>query len=303
MILRSEHTRDNDVWEQSAQIRAGLARRKMEVLRPEGTSPAERQAALVREAAARGSVVLIVEPEDPKLLTPALEEAREKGVPMVLLERSVPVSGRPLPIVEYASLKKATKEMVDAVLAAARKAGGPADPPVRLVLPAGADDPRMLACQETVKAVLGETRCTMLPDLVLPAGSNPEPRFRAALQQKPRPSALFILDDNLLSPFSMNWAAEQVNGLPVFGGYMADRTKIANIAYGGCVALVNLDLARFGETAVDTAMALSVGETVPEHIIVPLEVRLGDMSRRLAVPKLKPQFGPAPELEPGKESK
>jgi ABC-type sugar transport system substrate-binding protein len=284
LVLSAEHTRDNDVWEQTAQMQAGRAKRQLRTLRPAPKDPPERQAELVREAAASGAVVLLVEPVDPKTIGPALEEARDKGVPIVLLDRAVEVRGKPLPVVEFAPLEKATRDMVDASIKAAKKSGAPPEGPARLIVPVGADDARMRECRDTLKQVLKDAGIRVLPDVLVPLGDSPEKIIRAMVREKPRPSMVFSTEDNLLANAGMAWGPEQVQGLPVLAGYVADRTKAGSMIYGGCAAVVSLDIAHLAEKAVDTALAMARGETVPDHVVVPLELQYGDTSRRFRMP-------------------
>ena len=128
------------MWEQTARTESGRARVIFSVSRPEPNDPPARQAALIREAVGRGAAALLVDPVDDPEVVAALNEVRDKGTPVVLLDPRIHDRdpARPLPRVTFVPIDEPARTLVEAALDDLRKLKLPADGHALIVVKIGA---------------------------------------------------------------------------------------------------------------------------------------------------------------------
>lgn len=279
MILPAKITPESEVWEQVAQMQVGAARLPMSVARPEPGAPASKQAEMIREVT-DPSTILIVEPQDPQAIAQALEDVRARGVSIVLLDRPVPTAGKRIPVVEFGPTDPAVKAMVEESIKVAKQAGAPDSGPAQIFVPAGTLDGRSSARLAMLKDQLKAAGVTLLPDVAIGSNDDLAKVMREKLLSTPRPNLLFGVADHIVKSLCFTWNREEVGNLPVVGGYIADKQNLNALNYSGCVSIVDLNIRELARVAVDTALALADGQSVPDRIQVPVEAKMSDKGTR-----------------------
>ena len=166
LILPSRGLAEQDVWEAEARRDEARVHALIEVRKPAPGDPPGRQAELIREAAASGVSALIVVAEDAKLVAPAIAEARDRGLPVVLLDRDVPLPGdgpKP-PLVGFEDVNLSAKALVAAAMSDAQAAGFPPGGPALLIHNDVGDDRAPLRIK-ALRSALEAEGVRVLPDL------------------------------------------------------------------------------------------------------------------------------------------
>jgi len=101
----------------------GKAMMSLRYTKPESGQPLspEQMAGAIRTAIGRGSVALIVEPIDDPTVLDLLYEAQSRGTKVLLLDQPVPPrGGKSIPLLTYQSFDKPGRQIVEAVIEAAK---------------------------------------------------------------------------------------------------------------------------------------------------------------------------------------
>jgi ABC-type sugar transport system substrate-binding protein len=242
---------------------------------------------LIRQAAASGAAVVIVDPDEPERLAPVLAELRDKGPQILLLERTVPVEGKPFPVVSYASAEATAKELVTTALRQAKAGGAAADGPAVLLIKERPTDLRAAARVRTLRDAIKAAGIRLLPDVMLARSGEARPVLERIITSEPRPGIVFTDDEMVLVTAGRSWGDITRGSLPVVVGYFEDRELMDAVGIGGCTAGVDLNFTGFARQAIETAAALARGESVPDRVEVPTVVRAGAGPNR-------PSFLPRP---------
>jgi ABC-type sugar transport system substrate-binding protein len=236
---------------------------------------------MVRSALSQGLSVLMIEPQDPSALAPVLAQARDQGLPVVLLNHDVPVAGKPLTLITYASIDPAVQSMVETALKASFAFNASAEGPVRMLISRDRDanqpPPRIV----TLKRAIEAAGLKLLPDLPVGPSDDAAAILKNQLTAKPRPTILFGENDfTLTSVNRVTYMTEGADELPIMAGFVGESDNLANLRMPGLAAVVYLNYAGFAQKAVATAVALARGQKVPERIEVPVEARQGRIGMR-----------------------
>jgi D-xylose transport system substrate-binding protein len=276
LILPAESTEEHRVWEQVARTEAGLATAIFELRRPESGEPATRQGELVREAAGRGASALIVVAENAQAIAPALAEARDRGVPIVLLDRPVDVPGRPLPLVTCPPFDASARALVKAAMEEAKawqlSPQGPA-----LILVNSRGDAHTEARVAALKAALEDAGVTQL-DAVHFGFGVPRPLVSQVEKTvvdacEAHPELAMVLADDDLGITGAEIARESLGSKGRFAlvGFTANPKNRDLVRVRACAALVDVNVVGIARQAVRTALQLIRGETVGDRIEVPFQ--------------------------------
>jgi ABC-type sugar transport system substrate-binding protein len=138
---------------------------------PQKRSSPEDLAGAIRAAVARGVAGLVVEPSEEAVVIDALYDAVGRGIPVLLLDRSVPSrSGKSIPRVEFTAFADVGRQIVAAVLEADRKLN-PAKPGRIVFLHHRSDDPYL---ERSFESLLGPCRAAGKPIEMLEFDGNAE---------------------------------------------------------------------------------------------------------------------------------
>ncbi len=287
------------LWEQMAMMVAGDEKALMQVHRPESYAPLGRQAELVREAVDNGADALIVIPgEESQNLAEALENVRDQGVSIVLLNREVEVRGEPLPLVTFTASSEAARNLVEVMLQAARKADFPAEGPALILRRTNPDADRSER-NEALRAALTEAGVTVLPDRTYSGDwESAIEALKAAYRDEPKPVMVFTEeDDGLLAASSLREDLTSEGNVPfILGGFAAQRRSFDQVDYGEAAGLVDLNLGEAARRAVTSVLALAQGKEIPARVEIPRTVRVltGTRARSRHPPPMWPAEEPWP---------
>jgi ABC-type sugar transport system substrate-binding protein len=274
LVLDSSRSPDQIIWEQVALKDAGRAAAMLEVVAPKPDDPAARQAELVREAVLHRASALLVVAQDPPSLAPALSEARDKGVPVILLERPVPSTGKPFLMVTRPPYLKLARELIDAAVAEAKAVGLPTDGPALLLVDNRNDD-QTNARVEALKTALAERGVKLVDAVVFGEDpSNPDSTLAQKVVEQVTaskgPLAMVVAEDAVgLGGGSSARTPLGIKGEYVLVGLSIDHASEGLTTYQDCAAVGYLNPADVARQAVALAMRVLRGEKVPERTEVP----------------------------------
>ncbi|MDR3632197.1 MAG: sugar ABC transporter substrate-binding protein [Isosphaeraceae bacterium] len=277
LVLSDAQREDQQLWSSNAPALAGKKQTFLQVSAVDPPDPPSREAELIRAAIARRPSALIVHAADSREVAEALHEARIARIPLVLLERSVPDPGSesPVTVVTYPPFGPSAAELVAASRAAVMEKKLRGDG-VAVILVNAAIGSRAPERTAALQAAIAETGLTLSEIIVLDGDVK---RAVTALAEKltanPKITMVFAEDDHGMScatyvardvlrdrPFTLAGYAN----LSAFGSFLV-------VARSAAVANRNED--GFIATAVDAALKLARGESVPARIEVPITVRRG----------------------------
>jgi ABC-type sugar transport system substrate-binding protein len=239
------------------------------------TDPPAMQAEQVRAALAKGSAALIVVAADAKAVAPALVEARDKGVPVVLLGRPVPVEGQPFPRVAPGAFEPSARELV-ATAALVAKDRGIADKPALVVVKDPPDD-HTEARVAALTTALAEAKVPLRATLHV----TPYPEEAGGLiseELKARPDVSMILADEDQGFSGIGDALDRL-GLqkpPAAAAFVYDPKFKSQVMFGNGAALVNPRVQALASRAVRVAVALVENKPPPDLVLNPELIRASD---------------------------
>src|SRR5579864_464275 len=204
LIMPAKVSDSQRAWEQVARAEAGRSSAILEIKQPKLGDPPGRQAELVQEAAEHGASALVVVAEDHAEIASTLGELRDKGVPIILLSRPVPVSGRSLPLVMAAPFVKSARTLVAAAIKDAANVGLSPTGPALILMNNRTDeqsDDRVAA----LRSALEDAGVTVLDTVrygvgvAIPMVREAQQAVETAVSAHPDISMILADDDNGLS--------------------------------------------------------------------------------------------------------
>lgn len=289
LISAPRPTDEGSVWEQTARVESGLSRVIFSLIRPEPGDPPAAQAALIREAAARGTSALVVDAVDDPGVVAALTDARDKGTSVVLIGRPVTDRdpARPLPRVTFAPLDEPAREFLDALAADLRKAGLPADGHALIVLKSGAG-PQATETAEFLTPALKSAGFTGVEPFHVDDYEKAVAALGARVAADPKVTTLLGVGDRQLRvAMDVRDALQKgaKRSLSV-GGCVTLSKEIEYSGYNGCFGVLDRNQIALARKAVRLAVALSRGEPSSAVETVPITYVKG-------VPPAEPLTPPA----------
>ena len=279
-----------DAWEQVARkVAATEHHAVLSTERPNEGDPPGRQAELIRRAATRAPTAMIVVPGDPKSLAGALEEVRDRRVPILVMDRPVPVAGKPLPLVTFEPFEKPARELAAAAAEAIKAAGFSAQGPALIVNQVPDDDAsrrRLATLQDALKEA-GITVLEVVPYQMSTSLSLTESRRpTAAAVDRHKDLALVVtLGDNALSEtVNVRAALESDRKKFVVMGLAVGTSAQDMLGHNACEGLIDLQVGVLARRAVEATLALAAGRAVPERTEVPTPFRRATESARYSPP-------------------
>ncbi len=314
LIVPVEDLSDFRLIEHIIQIEVGSHHWAFHVEKPQPTDLPDKQAKLIRAAVDRGVSSLIVVPGEPtKDLISALEYARDEKIPIVLLERNVPISGKPIPAILFGSYEKPAKQLVDALIEDAKANKLPADAPAILIqrIPGDMESNARIAA---IEAELKKANVPVVEKLTFSGVTEDAKKVvDEALARHPNISMILADEDQGLNAAAQ--ALGSTNSLPdddpkrlKFGvaGFVISKSRLVMVDNGSANALAERSLVEMAQQAVDYLAAISGGKSVPAETYSDTQFhrRSADALERRRIRKRAMETGePEDESKPKKSSR
>jgi ABC-type sugar transport system substrate-binding protein len=273
--MPEERSRVMDAYEQEALLIAAQAHAMFQLDRPEKGASATRQAELIEKAVADGASAILILPQDPKTVAPALEAARERGVSVVVLNHPVEGAGGPFTLVTQPPIEESARTMIDGVLAGVKKSKlsqrGPAVLVVNRESPSSVTDARTEGLSKALKAA-GVSEVVVL-DFEM-KGITDQELYRRALDRSPRPSMILATDDTgltVLADVRRSDAEHNLNA-PILGGLGSTKASFSAVRGGQIASVVDMRAQPLVEQAMRIAIAQFRGESIQSPVVVKRDV-------------------------------
>jgi ABC-type sugar transport system substrate-binding protein len=272
---------ESSVWEQFLRLEAPRQGLIVSVDQPQPGDPSSHQADAIRDAVRRGVGAMIVVPGPG--ITEALVEARDQGPPVVLMDGTVTVPGKPLPAVVFQPVEVSAKALVSTALSAAKKAGFSESGPAFVMqndLGDAHGEKRARALEEALKAA----NVTVLPRVKFKGYGEEAAKASAPVLARHRDLAIVIANDDASVASIVNSRLTYPFGKRfVVVGYNNERKNFDLLKYGLSAGLVDRSVPRLVREALRIAQALKRGETVPERTVVetPLRPQTGEENAKM----------------------
>ncbi len=277
-------------------LRAYAAR--ADVILAVANAKAGEQGQAVRDLAAEPLSALIVVPETNQPPTQELAEARDQGIPVVLLGQSVEIDP-PITSVRLEPLENAAKPIVSEVVEAAEKAGAAPDSPAVILLAEGMGQAG-LGRVKAFRTALAATSHPALPEVTYDPSvpTNAAEALRSVLREHEDLSVVLAVEEQGLLGAAMVLDERKEPKPPMaIGGFFGSRDLVMNPVDPSLTAVGDLDPRDLAGRAFETAMTLAKGETVSK----PVELKI--TIRRPSEPNPAPEPRPTAPVEPGSISK
>jgi ABC-type sugar transport system substrate-binding protein len=272
VVLPATRSPEVNLWDLTLQAQAGReGRMLLTTVRPESEeATASRQAELVSEAVARGASAIIAVPGDPKRLAPALQSAREQGVPVVVLGGEIPIEGEPFPSVTTPPLDRIVDELIAKAREVAKLQGVDPDGPATIIAPEPLGDQRITPRVEALQKALKRLEIPIPTIVTFRAGPETSLKKLEESRELPNPSRLvFAVEDfGLLDAINLR---QELAGKDDFiaAGFADQRDVNPYIQGGGLGAAVIGNYREQAIQALKLAQALVEGE---ESVATQVEV-------------------------------
>jgi ABC-type sugar transport system substrate-binding protein len=279
------------VYEQVVRNEAAKAEVLCEVIR---TEPGKQPEA-IRQLADLGVSALIVVPDPGPEVASALAQARDQGVPVVLLDRPAQVEGTPLPYIRFSPPLEAARAMIQTVLEAAKAAGFPADAPAMVVVngPYDANGRELL---EVFHQALDEAKVPTLPDVLFKGfQSDAKDAFLAAYEKHPEVAIVLCVEDQAARTIAqIRTEADHDKRRFVLAAFANSRDSAKLADFNLMAALCDQNFEALARRAVLAALALSQGrEPDPAKAVLKMPIHTATGPDK---PGLFPKMSP-PETE------
>jgi ABC-type sugar transport system substrate-binding protein len=254
------------LWEHHLRNEATRAKRILEVFQPKPEDPPGRQAQMIGDAVKRGSAGLIVVPGPD--IADALRQARDDGVPIVLLDKAVSLPGKPIPMVTFVAESVAARSLVDSAQAAANdfhlSAKGPA-----LIVHHDLGNPRAEERLRALESVLKELNIDILPPVNYSGSfSEVSAKVKTVLDEHPGLPIVIATNDDAISPLmEMRNGINPTSRFAVVGyGSFANARQF--LVAGICAAVVDDNHGGLARRAFQAMLDRLNGNALPERIEV-----------------------------------
>lgn len=290
MIFPAEITDSQRMWEQVARAEAGVLHAVLVAKRSAPGVAGKSEADLVRDSARRGAGALIVVPEDPKNLAPALAEARDKGIGIVLLNQPVPVPGKPITVIKTPPFEESAKALVAAALKTPGMEQFPPDRQAVILVNSRKNeftDERVAA----LKKALADAKLPVFQTVefgkgvMRPLATEAQKALEPLLAQNPKIALVLADEDQGLSGAVM--ARNELEKDFILVGFAANPKTSNLVTVHECPAVADEEIVGLAREAVRTAVKLIKGEKVGETVVVPNILRSNFTGR----PKMQPPPG------------
>lgn len=304
LILDGPDTEDRTAMIQMAVKDAGIAKVSLRASGLKAGDSPDRQAALIRESVAHGAAALIVEAIDAPPVVDALNEARKKGIQIVILDRALASGerGKPFPRVTFEPFDKVALEMVEAAKNEAAHVNIPPDGKAIILVNEKADNhtvDRVAAIKSALEKVgisLAETLTFAGDAASAEAVLGPKIRGHRTI------SYVFAEDDRGLSgAYAVRQSQDEGKAATFLAsGFVSYDLRLRREAVSVCAAVVDRNLEGLVRKSIDVAVALTNGKAVPDVTLVRMTCHAAKPAIGPPADGHRPPPGPGPP--PGLES-
>ncbi|WZO98898.1 sugar ABC transporter substrate-binding protein [Isosphaeraceae bacterium EP7] len=265
---------------------------------PEPEAPPSAQAASIRQAMEGRPSVLMVIPERAPEVAEALEEARLKKVPVLLLD--VPLGAElPYPIVRNSDYTGDARKLLAAAMEDAQTQGFPAQGPAVIVR--SADDlDRASERAEALRLAAQGAGLTLLDDVRYVPSAGSQAKILEALAAHPEIALVLVEDDLGLEGGANARLALKPAGKFIIAGFAVQALITSMVKENEFAATVDRNLMGLVRQALAVADTLAAGGAEPSApVAIPLVFKRGysDRSERVP-PQLPPRGRPATDAAP-----
>lgn len=285
LILDGPETEDRAAMGQMALRDAGLAKISLNSLGLKKGEKPDRQAELIHDAVARGAAALIVEAIDAPPVVKELEQARRKGVKVLILDRALSTGegGKPFPRVTFGQFGKVAREMAEAARHEAENVQISPKGKAIILVNEQRDNhttDRVAAIQNALKEV-----GIQVADTLTFAGdaASAEAVLKPRILGHPEISYVFAEDDRgLAGAYAVRQSQNEGKAATfLISAFVSYDLRLRRDAVAVCAAVGDRNLEGLMRKSIDVAANLINGRTVPDETIVPMTCHAA-----------KPQVGP-----------
>lgn len=270
MVLRSEDTPARTTWAQVGRVDAGVSRVSFRSSAPGAGDPPDRQAELIRRAAARGASVVIVEAAPGARVAEALDELKAKGTSVILLAR--PLAGREkvFPLVAIPPLAESASLLVKAATEDAKAAKLPSDGTAAILVsrkPDAYTEERVAALKDALKDA-----GVAPPEVLAFDGTQADASklLGERLESDPKLTLVFAEDNEAL--FGTLVVRERIKKerVIILAGYAELGGHLNEAVLDQTAAVADRNMSAMAHAAFRLAMQLASAQPVAERTEVPI---------------------------------
>ncbi len=272
MILPPGRNDDRDTYTLAARQEAGKAKVSLSIEAVASDATAENQAGLIRSAASRGASVLLVEAADHSDVVEALNEVRDRGTAVILLQNDVKSRdpAKPFHRVAFVPFAQPAAVLVKAVLDDAKSTGLAADGHA-LIVGDQKHGETADAVSSAINAALTSSHVKTISELKIEGDPEKDKATVLAKLAEDEKITMILATDaqSLAASISSLDTIKAKRALSIGGCQSIDRQlNVSSLA--GTVGILERNLPQFGRQALLSAVRLAKGETLPNLIEIPM---------------------------------
>ena len=272
MILAGDDIDDRLFWEQAARLEASNAKAVFSIARKTNAEPPAKMAELIRSAIKRGVTALVVEPVEGSEFVEAVNDARDQGVSVVLLDKVIPGRdpSKTYPAVIYTPFEEPAGKVVDALIKRAAADGLPADgTALVLVNPTYAPDTEYKVA--TLTKALEKAGVTKVERLEYNGKfEEVQKTLTAKLESDPKITLVIGHEENgITGAVNTRKTLKPKRKFEVAGTASVDRILAAEVI-DATPGIADRNVSNLARQALKVAVAMAKGEAVPPETLLPL---------------------------------
>jgi ABC-type sugar transport system substrate-binding protein len=289
-----------------AQAEANLQHAIFKIMAPPASDPKLDQVELVKMTLNDDVSGLILMPGESPGLAKILAEAEAKGVPVVLVGRSVPApeGSKPFTFVDFAPLGESASKVVATTIDDLKKAGRPIEGTV-LVLADQATDRNSADRVAALKAAASSAGLTKVVEVPINGKNEAQAKAQASEALKAHPDTMIFLTDDPETMVAAGLVVEERKGQPMIaiGGFVEFTPLKSQIPLNLASCYAQGRYQRLGKLASETLLSKLNGQKVPDRVLLPPlfhQITLRDRSAPVPPKRPVPSSTPTEPAEPKK---
>ena len=272
LILAGDVVDDRLSWEQAARLEASNAKAIFTVARITNADPASKMAELIRDAMKRGISALVVEPVEGSEFVEAVNDARDQGVAVVVLDKAVPGRdpSKTYPTVIYTAFEEPARRLIEGVIKRAQADGLPSDGSA-LVLVSPKYGPDTESRVATLIKTLEKAGIAKVERLEFEGNFEVADKvLTAKLESDPKITLVICHEEQGISgAVASRQALKSKRKFEVAGTSSVDRVLSATVLSASS-GIVDRNVPNLARQALKIAVGMAKGEKVPAETLLPL---------------------------------
>jgi ABC-type sugar transport system substrate-binding protein len=268
MVIPSRLEGEVEVWGILAQREANDKKAIFRLMGPTPDQPVLNQSEVVRKAVDDGATALIVIPGDSADLAQTLVEIEAKGVPVVLLGRTIaaPAGAKPFTYVDHEPCGPLAKRIVATMLEDLKKAKRPTEGTVLLIMDKS-PDPNATARMGTIKTALEGVGLRSVVEVTFDGNVAGDSQAVTLEAVKSHPDVIMAIADEGEGIQGASRARISLGGEPAFfvGGFAGYRKSMNTLAFQTESCYVEGRVDELSRLAVVTALKKLKGEPITQQ--------------------------------------